>query len=104
MDESAYAVALVDAYLTRNVRDYCSFVPAYKQLRWCADEGRYIVCHVGAHFRRRPECVIRALRCTCKYEKLCAPTLMEPPPRVAREQYGMDGERVPRKYRVWIFL
>ena len=99
-------IALVWAWLAQHPEHYCSYVRPFTQLRWSPAERRMLAVRVGGHWRRLAQWakLVPALNCTCKFERLVKPAYMSVPPAVCRERWDRDGDYVPRKYRVLVFV
>ena len=102
----SYAIALVHAWLIEHPEYYCSYVRPYTQLRWCQNPPRMLACKVGGHWRRLADwaSVLPALRRTCKFEVLAQPRYLSAPLSVTKERWSEDGEIIPRRYRVYVFV
>lgn len=101
-----YALTLVHAWLLQHPTYYCSFVRAYTQYRWSAKDRRVHAIQVHGHWRHAPDwaMVLPALRCSCKLETLVSPTVLTAPPSARLMRLDEEGEVIPRKYRVLVFI
>ena len=102
----AYGLALVYAWLAEHPEYYCSWVNPYTQLRWSPVDKRMLACKVGGHWRRLADwaTVFPALRSTAKFELLSIPKNLDTPVMATRLRWDEDGEIIPRKFRVWVFM
>ena len=98
----SYAIALIYAYLCEHPYQYCSWVKPYSQIRPGKPPR---VARVGGHWRATPHHtkLLRALACTCNFERIAAPVLMGPPPELVIPRYDEDGTLIPKAYRVVLF-
>lgn len=104
--ERSYCLSLVEAFVLSNPRLYNVYVGGHTQLRYSSMEHRLIAVRVAPHFRRLATYakLLPSLNCVCHFERLVKPALMEPPVTARKLQFENDGSRIPRPYRVLIFV
>jgi len=73
-------IALVRQHILTN-RDYMTFVPPYRRIRWrSAGPPYWVIETTGGHLRRRAHCKrsLDCLKCVCKQDDLAVPQPWEP--------------------------
>jgi len=65
-----------------------------------------LAVRVGGHWRRLAQWakVVPALSCVCKFERLTEPRYLGTPQSAYKQRWDEDGERIPRKYRVLVWV
>lgn len=104
--DKSYCLSLVEAFVLSNPRLYNVYVGGHTQLRYSSIEHRLIAVRVQPHFRRLATYakLLPTLNCVCSFERLVKPALMEPPMTARKQQFEYDGSRIPRPYRVLIWV
>lgn len=105
MDKN-YVMALVHAWLAKNPSYYMTWVKPHWQLRYSRREDKLATTMIGGHWRTLAlwGYVLRRVRQVCKFEVLAAPTLLEAPIEVRRSLFDENGEFLPKRYRMFIWV
>ena len=104
---SDLVIGLVHAWLLQHPEHISTYVNPYSQLRWHPTEKRMLAVRVGGHWRRLDGwgSVFAALRCVCKFvHELVQARYLGTPMRAVKQRWDENGDVIPRKYRVTIFL
>jgi len=101
-----YVIALVWAWLMEHPEHYCTYVNAFTQLRWSPSEKKLLAVRVGGHWRRLANWgrVLPSLGCVCRFERLVKPRYVGTPLEAHKERWDHEGEFIPQKYRVVVFV
>ena len=102
----SYVISLIEAWLMTHPDYWMSWVQPHSQLRYSPAERRLITRRVGGHYRRHAGWahILPALACTCHHERIATPVRMWTPSVPKRIRHDSEGELIPRKYRVFIWV